>query len=58
MKNSIFTFFLIISIRLIAQDSISSKLNGAWILSDVRLDNTLLDSEYPDPLVFRAFLGH
>lgn len=53
MKSILILLFFCSSINLIAQDSISSKLNGSWILSAIRMDNVLLNSDSPDPGPYR-----
>ncbi|WP_343633849.1 hypothetical protein [Fluviicola sp.] len=41
------------SFKVLAQDSSSSKLEGAWILTAIRCDNKLISSEFPDPGPYR-----
>lgn len=53
MKLLLTLFFLSFSLLFLAQDSISPKLSGAWILSAMRMDNTLINSDYPDPGPYR-----
>lgn len=53
MKSFSTIIFLYCSLQLFAQDVISSKLNGAWILSAIRSDNTLINSDYADPGPYR-----
>jgi hypothetical protein len=46
MKSLLAILFICCSHLFFAQDSISSKLSGAWILSAIRIDNSLKTSEF------------
>lgn len=49
----LFALILMFSFRLSGQEMASFKLNGAWILTAIRMDNTLISSDYPDPGPYR-----
>jgi hypothetical protein len=50
MKNLLLYFLILLPISAFSQNS---QLSGAWILTSIRYDNTLLESDYPEPGPYR-----
>jgi len=53
MKRLVGIYFILSALNLSAQDSLIAQLQGSWILTAIRMDNTLISSEFPQPGPYR-----